>query len=132
MEGFSNDYINAFANIGDLKASLAKEKTCGIKAQKFFTKRLGRQLCQDLGIKWEKWCQQPLSEYLLEIKRQVDNSQTMPKIRHRHKFLCFGVDKSSKTDGRWLWDFIDDDRKVKLAEKKWSEMGVMITHESCL
>ena len=81
-----------------------------VNAQDCFTKRLGSELCEDLGvatIKWDDYKDKKVSEYLEKIYSILNNSNEMPKVRHRHVFLGLGNDKKSKTDGRWLKDYIN-------------------------
>ena len=83
-------------------------------------------MCKDLGekkIKWDDYKDKPLPDYLAEIHEILKDSNEMPKVRHRHKFVFWGNDTKSKTDGRWLMDFIDDSKKNEVFEKEWGKLG---------
>lgn len=77
----------------------------GINAEKCFTERLGKKLCNDLGkdvIKWGNYRGKKLSEYLEKIYSILKDNNEMPKVRHRR-----GNDTASKADERWLKDYIN-------------------------
>ena len=75
-----------------------------------FTDRLGAKLCEDLGkdkIKWDDYKGGKLLKYLEAIYKILSNSKEMPKVRHRHILVGLGINRKSRTDERWLCDYIN-------------------------
>ena len=88
----------------------------------FFSKRLGQELCEDLGIEWSYYKNEPLCRYLIKIKSMLSKKNYMPKLRPRYKFLHFCVDNTSNADGKWLIDFIDKNNG-QIFGKTWKGLG---------
>lgn len=128
LEAAGADYNFWSTQDGDYDAQEDRNGSISDKdnAEAILTKRLGANLCDDLGeekIKWDDYKSGSLKEYMLRMREILNASTEMPKVRHRHKFLGFGNDQKSKTDGRWLMDFIDKNKTQEVFLKKWGEIG---------
>ena len=120
VEAINNPYElqwkqdNTINDIDNCKFSDITTKDC-------FTKRLGSELCEDLGLailKWDDCKERKLNDYLKAVFNILRDSNEMPKVRHRHKFLFWGNDCKSKTNDRWLVDYI-----IIPNNQKWGDLG---------
>ena len=80
------------------------------------------RLCSDLRTEPHDYDKMKIGVFLKEIYNILQLNEQMPKVRHRHQILWWGIDNSSKVDGRWLTNFIDSG-DAAIFGKAWRTLG---------